>query len=201
LDVALAFAFARQNFVTLFSVVALGCATAAIGEDPGVIEPSGGAAGGAPGASGGTAPATGGAPDFGGAGNASGGRASGGAGKGASAGTFAFGSGGATSTGSAGRSGGSALSAACMDPKAPEMAGDAQGMSGSFGTVMGVCYFVEGTFNNWNCSNLGGRTVTINGMPATCGAALPAKLDGGYYFDFGASTSGTDYTSFYWYTS
>jgi hypothetical protein len=34
-----------------------------------------------------------------------------------------------------------------------------------------------------------------------CGGPLPDTADGGYYFEFSASTTGTDYTSFYWYTS
>jgi hypothetical protein len=77
----------------------------------------------------------------------------------------------------------------------------AQGNSGSFDTTEAVCFFVEGTFNAWNCSNLAGRVVPVNGVPTMCGGALPEKLDGGYYFEFGASTDGTNYTSFYWYTS
>jgi hypothetical protein len=96
---------------------------------------------------------------------------------------------------------GMASSAACADPLMPASPGAAQGNSGSFGTTAAVCYFVAGTFNQWACSNLGGRTVTVNGTKVMCGGALPAPTDGGYYFEFSASTDGTNYTSFYWYTS
>ena len=83
----------------------------------------------------------------------------------------------------------------------PSMPGALQGNSGSFETTDAVCYFVQGTFNTWACSNIGGRTVTVNGAPVICGGPLPAQADGGYYFEFSASTDGTNYTSFYWYTS
>jgi hypothetical protein len=96
---------------------------------------------------------------------------------------------------------GATSSVACDNPRMPAMPGTASGNSGSFETAGAVCYFVTGTFNHWACSNPGGRTVTINGMPSMCGGALPAPVDGGYYFDFGASSDGTNYTSFYWYTS
>ncbi len=92
-------------------------------------------------------------------------------------------------------------SGACPSPRMPSMPGTTQGNSGSFDTTDAVCYFVQGTFNTWACSNIGGRTVTVNGTTVMCGGALPAQADGGYYFEFSASTDGTDYTSFYWYTS
>jgi hypothetical protein len=80
------------------------------------------------------------------------------------------------------------------------MPGETQGNSGSFDTLEAVCYFVEGSFNAWDCSNLGGRTISVNGATRTmCGGSLPAKVDGGYYFMFGSSSS-INYTSFYWYT-
>jgi hypothetical protein len=78
------------------------------------------------------------------------------------------------------------------------------GSSGSFGTTDAVCYFVSETFNNWMCSNMGGRMVSVNGSTptATCGGQLPAKLDGGYYFAFTAATDkSVNYTSFYWFSS
>jgi hypothetical protein len=43
--------------------------------------------------------------------------------------------------------------------------------------------------------------VEVNGMRSMCGGSLPEKIDGGYYFEFGAAMDGTTYTSFYWYTS
>lgn len=122
------------------------------------------------------------------------------------------GSGGTGMTATAGASSGGAAGIAgspspggttgtCPSPRTPAEPGATQGNSGSFETTEAVCYFVEGSFNEWDCSNVGGRTVTVNGALSTCGGALPAKIDGGYYFEFGASTDGTNYTSFYWYTS
>jgi hypothetical protein len=96
---------------------------------------------------------------------------------------------------------GTGTTGACPNPRMPAQPGATQGNSGSFDTTEAVCFFVEGTFNTWNCSNLGGRTLDVNGAPTMCGGALPEKIDGGYYFEFGASTNGTNYTSFYWYTS
>jgi hypothetical protein len=120
-------------------------------------------------------------------------------GSGGNAGSGTSGSGGKAG---AGGSGGGGEPVGCEDPREPENPDPLQGDSGSFATLEAVCYFVEGNFNTWQCSNLGGRTVSVNGStPATmCGGTLPAKVDGGYYFSFGASTS-TSYTSFFWYTS
>jgi hypothetical protein len=74
--------------------------------------------------------------------------------------------------------------------------------SGTFGTTGAVCYEVTATFNAWRCSNMGGRTVTVNGAPATCDMSsgtwpLPARINGSYFFAFSAGS--IDYTSFYWY--
>jgi hypothetical protein len=169
-------------------LIAVGCATAVVDNDPGFVapnEPVGAAATGATG--------TGGATSV--AGTAS--RAMGGG-----AGTLTGVAGRGGTFGGAGTAAGRAgVSAACPAPRMPAQPGAAQGNSGSFDTIEAVCFFVEGTFNTWNCSNLGGRTVTVNGTPTMCGGALPAQVDGGYYFEFGASSDGTNYTSFYWYTS
>jgi hypothetical protein len=174
----------RYSF-TLALLGAVACATATQEDIPPAEQPDG------VGSSGGST-STGGSKSAG----TAGGSASGGTG---------FGSGGATGNGgsqSGGVGGSDAPSpAACPAPREPATSGAAQGDSGSFGTLEAVCYFVEGNFNSWNCSNLGGRTVTVNGTPMPmCGGPLPEKVDGGYYFDFGASMS-IDYTSFYWYTS
>ncbi|HWP09144.1 MAG TPA: hypothetical protein VNN72_25550 [Polyangiaceae bacterium] len=111
-------------------------------------------------------------------------------------GTAPFGSGAAGAS-----AGGSGAITTCPAPRMPEQPGAAQGNSGSFETTEAVCYFVEGTFNTWNCSNIAGRTVMVNGTRSMCGGSLPEKIDGGYYFEFGAAMDGTTYTSFYWYTS
>jgi len=164
----------------------VGCATAVVDQDPGVADPNGpsgaGATGGTASTTGGTASTTGGTAST----------------TGGAAGAVAGNAGHAGTTGGAGTSNATAL---CPEPRAPAQPGAMQGNSGSFDTTEAVCFFVEGTFNTWNCSNPGGRSVSVNGTPTMCGGALPAKIDGGYYFEFGASTDGTNYTSFYWYSS
>lgn len=205
------------------ALLAAGCATATVGEDPGFLVPDGYAgapAGGPTGAGSGGGSGTGPTAGVGGA-TARGGRGNttASAGRGGSVGSggraemntggrptmFGGRVAGATSSGGrstiAGGAGTSSSTGACPNPRMPATPGATNGNSGSFATTGEVCYFVEGSFNQWACSNLGGRTVTINGMPAMCGGALPAPIDGGYYFDFGASSDGTNYTSFYWYTS
>ena len=77
------------------------------------------------------------------------------------------------------------------------------GNSGNFGTSAAVCYEVTAQFNTWRCSNLGTRTVTVNGSPVTCSDAmgtwpLPARISGSYFFEFSAGTP--DYTAFFWYS-
>ncbi len=222
-------------------LVSVGCATATIGEDPGVADPddvgSGGStsvggstdAGGTPStggmlasgavggagrsagaAAGNTARAGRGAVGAQGGRNASAAGTTGTVGRSGAGGRVTVGGGGRVVTGGGGRvvtgSGGlgtaGGTSASCPAPRDPTQPGATQGNSGSFATADAVCYFVTGTFNAWNCSNLGGRTITVNGTRVgACGAALPMPVDGGYYFDFSASTDGTTYTSFYWYTS
>jgi hypothetical protein len=147
--------------------------------------------GGTAGMDGGTS-GKGGAAGMGGASGTGGSAGAGGAsGKGGSAGA----GGGAGKGGGAGTGSGTV----CMNPRMPTQAGN----SGGFGTTGAVCYFVDDMFNTWACSNLGGRMVSVNGgtPSATCGGTLPARIDGGYYFEFTMSTSGVDYTSFYWYSS
>jgi hypothetical protein len=177
-------------------LTAVGCATAVVDNDPGFVDPNQplgatggtGAGGTADGATGGT---TGGSAPA----------ATGGTSSVAGAMGRAMGGGAGKLTGSAATGGAGTGVATCPSPRMPAMPGAAQGNSGSFDTTEAVCFFVEGTFNAWNCSNLGGRSVTVNGTPTMCGGALPAAMEGGYYFEFGASTNGTNYTSFYWYTS
>jgi hypothetical protein len=199
--------FTPRHCTFLVLLAGVGCATAAAGDDIGYEVPGEQPSDAAPGAGGdamaagtGTGPTTAaGGTTGGGVGvPAVGGRAS------ATAGRSGRVGGGATSAGGrASLTGGAGMpsSVACASPRMPAMAGATQGNSGSFDTTDSVCYFVTGTFNNWACSNIGGRTVTVNGMPAMCGGPLPAQADGGYYFEFSASTNATNYTSFYWYTS
>ena len=77
--------------------------------------------------------------------------------------------------------------------------GTGSGNSGNFGTAAAVCYQVTDMFNQWRCSNLGTRTISVNGTTVACAAwPLPARINGSYYFEFSAGTP--DFTSFYWYT-
>lgn len=191
----------------------VGCATAIVDEDPvdsgngdgsaaaaatggTTVAASGGGTASSGGTSGTTSGGTTGTPSGGGSTNVG---AAGRGGRSGAGGSFA--AAGLGNPGSAGSAAGSSAIATCPAPRMPEQPGAAQGNSGSFDTTEAVCYFVEGTFNTWNCSNIAGRTVTINGMPSMCGGSLPDKIDGGYYFEFGAASDGTNYTSFYWYTS
>jgi hypothetical protein len=188
----------QRYTITLALVGAVACATATEDDIPTPESPEavGNTGGTSVNATGGAGPdsGTGGTTATGGSGSATGGT---GFGSGGSTGSGGSKSGGAANGGGSG----SPSPAACPDPRAPATSGAAQGDSGSFGTLEAVCYFVEGTFNSWNCSNLGGRTISVNGTPMPlCGGPLPEKVDGGYYFEFGASAS-IEYTSFYWYTS
>jgi hypothetical protein len=61
--------------------------------------------------------------------------------------------------------------------------------TGNFGTTGAVCYRASQTIYGWNCSNMAGRTVSINGGPAsaTCGGGALAKhTDGFTYFSVSA---------------
>jgi len=130
----------------------------------------------------------------------------GGAGSGATAGSGgASGAGGGsggvagTSAGAAGKGGsaGAMSGATCANPRIGQA-----GFSGSFGTTAAVCYFVDMLGNlAWGCSNLGNRTVSVNGgePSLTCAFTLPPRVDGGYYFAFSAGS--IDYTSFFWYVN
>ena len=218
----------RYPFAFLL-VSAVACATATEEDIPPAQQPDdvGNTGGTGNDGTGGTAPGTGGSAANGGStsvgsggSTSAGGSKSNGSGGGKATGGTGFGSGGSTGSGgsksggfagfgfppatggtASGGSTGTPSPAACPNPIEPATPGAVQGDSGSFGTLEAVCYFVEGNFNSWNCSNLGGRTIAVNGTPVLmCGGPLPAKVDGGYYFEFGASTS-IEYTSFYWYTS
>ncbi|HYD41894.1 MAG TPA: glycoside hydrolase family 9 protein [Anaeromyxobacter sp.] len=56
--------------------------------------------------------------------------------------------------------------------------------TGNFNTTGAVCYRASQQIFGWNCSNMAGRTVSINGTAvATCGGgALPKHTDGYTYF-------------------
>jgi len=61
--------------------------------------------------------------------------------------------------------------------------------TGNFGTTGAVCYRVQAKVNGWNCSNMTGRTVSVNGGTAstTCGGGALAQYSDGYtYFSVSA---------------
>jgi beta-glucanase (GH16 family) len=70
------------------------------------------------------------------------------------------------------------------------------GQSGNFATTGAVCFTVTGTINGWGCSNVDGRTVTVNGTGVTCGK-LPLPGASPYTFSFTAGTY--PWASFYWW--
>jgi hypothetical protein len=81
---------------------------------------------------------------------------------------------------------------------AQTITGSGSGNSGNFGTAGAYCFRTPDNITGWNCSNFTGRTLKVNGVTTTCGAAsLPAKVNGYYYFD--ATAGGVDYASIYWY--
>jgi|GEM_PF-416641 len=70
------------------------------------------------------------------------------------------------------------------------------GNSGNFNTTEAVCFTVGTRINGWGCSNMQGRTVTVNGAAVTCGqASLPGAAP--YTFEFSAGTY--PWASFYWW--
>ncbi len=67
------------------------------------------------------------------------------------------------------------------------------GQSGNFDTTGAVCLRTSAAVNGWGCSNLDGRTVSVNGGAATgaCGAGpfpLSKASDGYTYFSVTAGT-------------
>lgn len=81
----------------------------------------------------------------------------------------------------------------CANPR--ELVG---GSSGNFNTVNAVCLKVKSPVNGWGCSNFDGRTLKINGVTKTCGAAMgTATADGWYWLDIGAGAYA--WASIYWW--
>jgi hypothetical protein len=60
----------------------------------------------------------------------------------------------------------------------------------TFNTVGSYCFVTCYDFaaGSWQCSNLDGRTVNINGSTVACAAAPPAKSNGAYTFNVSAGT-------------
>ncbi len=70
------------------------------------------------------------------------------------------------------------------------------GQSGNFNTTGAVCFTVSTNINGWGCSNIDGRTVTVNGTAVTCGR-LPLPGSAPYTFSFTAGSY--PWASFYWW--
>jgi hypothetical protein len=76
-------------------------------------------------------------------------------------------------------------SGACLSATALQ----ANTYSGSLGTTQAVWFVVEDAVNGWQASELGSRTVRVNGEVVAPGGALPLRAaDGRYYFEFSAGT-------------
>jgi fibronectin type 3 domain-containing protein len=60
----------------------------------------------------------------------------------------------------------------------------------TFNTVGSYCFVTCYDFaaGSWQCSNLDGRTININGSTVACAAAPPAKSNGAYTFNVSAGT-------------
>ncbi|HYD40222.1 MAG TPA: glycoside hydrolase family 11 protein [Anaeromyxobacter sp.] len=70
------------------------------------------------------------------------------------------------------------------------------GQSGNFNTTGAICFTVSTNINGWGCSNIDGRTVTVNGTAVTCGR-LPLPGSAPYTFSFSAGSY--PWASFYWW--
>ena len=107
------------------------------------------------------------------------------------------GAGGVTGTGGVTGAGGTTGTTTGAEPCVPAKTVTG-GMSGYFGTTGAYCFRTPDRISGWNCSNIDGRTLKVNGVTETCGALpLPAKVNGYYYFDVSAGVY--DYASIYWY--
>lgn len=64
-------------------------------------------------------------------------------------------------------------------------------------STKGFCVVTCDEIDGWGCSNFGGRTVTVNGSPATCGSTKLVKKDG--YFVFRVSPGSNISAAVYWW--
>jgi hypothetical protein len=122
-------------------------------------------------------------------GSGTGGAGRSGTGKGGGAGGGAGKGGGGGSAGKGGTTG----KGGCSNPI--EMT---DGTALPFGTTAAVCIRVTEQVNGWGCSNMDGRTVSVNGTTVACGdMPLPARQNNAYLFSF---TSGmyTYAALYYW---
>jgi endoglucanase len=83
------------------------------------------------------------------------------------------------------------------EPCTPSKTLTTQTNSGSFGTTGPYCFRTSMSIAGWGCSNFNGRSLQVNDVALSCGAALPAKHNGYYYFE--SSNGAFDYASVYWW--
>jgi hypothetical protein len=81
-------------------------------------------------------------------------------------------------------------------PCSPAIVASGGGTS-NFETTGPVCYVVNRNLAGWGCSNFSGRTVLVNDVPMSCGGALPAQVNGSYYFE--VSAGDFPWASIYWW--
>jgi hypothetical protein len=70
--------------------------------------------------------------------------------------------------------------------------GHPPGATSTGGFCVATCDDIQG----WDCSNIGNRTVSVNGAAVTCGAVI-AKKNG--YYVFRVSPGTPDYSSIFWF--
>jgi endoglucanase len=83
------------------------------------------------------------------------------------------------------------------EPCTPSKTLTTQTNSGSFGTTGPYCFRTSMSIAGWGCSNFNGRSLQVNDVAVSCGASLPAKFNGYYYFE--ATNGAFDYASIYWW--
>jgi endoglucanase len=83
------------------------------------------------------------------------------------------------------------------EPCTPSRTFTTQTSSGSFGTTSAYCFRTSMNIAGWGCSNFNGRSLLVNDVAVSCGATLPAKHNGYYYFE--ATNGAFDYASVYWW--
>lgn len=72
------------------------------------------------------------------------------------------------------------------------------GQSGNFDTMGPFCFRTPDEIEGWGCSNLGGRTLKVNGVMFACGTMpLPAKIAGHTYFE--ATAGEFPWASIHWW--
>jgi hypothetical protein len=68
-------------------------------------------------------------------------------------------------------------------------------------TTGAACFVTcDGTETGWGCASFGDadRTIKVNGTSVKCSAALPAKKNGYYYFEIGATKTDHTWDAVWW---